>query len=81
MGSIAVGSLIARLAFPTLLVLGWLRGELRVTNAAAFVVPAAAAYVLLPRLTAGGNALVTSVLAVLDIALVFIVFKGDIRIT
>ena len=60
-----------------LMVWGWAAGELNTRDIAMFVVLAAIALFGLPHLQAN---LVTSALAVIDIALVFIVFKGDVRI-
>jgi hypothetical protein len=61
-GSGAIGSVVAQLAFWVLLVVGVLFGQLKRARAAVFV-------------------LVTSWIAILDIVLVFMVFKGDVRLT
>ena len=79
LGSVAIAAWIARLAFPILLVWGWLSGELGVRAVIIFVLIGLAAWLGLPRLASGGN-LVTPALAAIDIALVFAVFKGDVRI-
>ena len=76
----AVGAWIARVAFVGLLLFGWTSGELRLRGAVAFAVLGAAVWVGMPFLP-GGGALVTPALAIIDIALVFAVFKGDVRIT
>ena len=76
---IGIAAWIALLAFPVLLTWGVVSGELTRRRAAVFVALAVAAWVGLPRLPYG-EALVTSALAVIDIALVFAVFKGDVRI-
>jgi len=68
-------------AFPTLLVLGWLREDLSPTVIAAFVMIAVIAWLGIPRLIPYGDTMVTSVLALLDVVLVLLVFKGDVRIT
>lgn len=81
MGSISAAALIARFAFPILLVSGWVRGEIGPKGTIVFVALATAAFIAFPRMSSYGDGLVTSGLAVLDIALVFIVFKGDVRIT
>ena len=81
MGSITVGAWIAALAFPTLLILGWQRGRLGRVGTTTLIALALIAWITLPRLMPGGSYLVTSALAALDIALVFIVFRGDVRIT
>ena len=41
----------------------------------------ATGYIALPRISWLGGFLVTSYVAVLDIVLVFIVFKGDVRLS
>jgi hypothetical protein len=81
MGSIGAAALIARFAFPALLVLGWMRGAVGATVTIILVALAIAAYTVFPRVALGGDGLITTALAVLDIVLVFIVFKGDVRIT
>ena len=79
--SVGIAAFIARIAFPALLVVGWVRGDLGPRTTAVFVVLGLAAWIALPRLVPNGDAFVTSALAVLDIALVFVIFKGDVRIT
>ena len=79
MGSIGVAGWIAKLAFPTLLVWGWLSGELGPKAVTIFALLGIAVWLGLPRLPNGGN-FVTSALALVDVALVFAVFKRDIRI-
>ena len=81
MGSITVAAVIARLAFIILLPVGWARGYVGLKSTIVFLALVTAAYVAFPRVTSYGDGLITSGLAVLDIALVFIVFKGDVRIT
>ena len=46
-----------------------------------FVLLGLVAWIGLPRMVPNGALFVTSALALLDIALVFAVFKGDVRIT
>ncbi len=60
MGSPAVAAWIARLAFPTLLVIGWARGELAPTSTAAFVLLGLAVWISLPMLGIGGTTAVFS---------------------
>lgn len=79
MGSIGVAAWIAVILFPTLLVVGWVTGELKPRTLAAFAILGVAAWAGLPRLPSGAY-LVTPALAILDIALVFAIFKGDVRI-
>lgn len=80
-GSITVAAFIARIAFPVLLAIGWFRGDIGLKGTVVFIVLATAAYIVFPRVASYGDGLITSGLAVLDIALVFMVFKGDVRIT
>jgi len=79
-GSPQIAHWIAALAFPTLLVLGYISDELKPKWLAAFAVLGAAAWVALPRFPPSGGYLVTPSLAVLDIVLVLMIFKRDIRI-
>lgn len=81
MGSITVAALIARLGFVGLLASGWVRRDIGLKSVVVFVALAVATYLVIPRVTSYGDGLITSALAVLDIALVFIVFQGDVRIT
>jgi len=78
-GSPAVAAFIAFWAFWVLLVLGWLRGDLRAVGVTAFVLLWLAGFVGLRQVAAG--LLFTPYVAVLDIALVFAVFNGDVKLT
>lgn len=80
MGSVSVGAWIAQLALPVLLLVGWMRDELGPKGAGVCLALAAAAWFGLPRLIPNGEWFVTPALALLDIALVLVVFKGDLRI-
>jgi len=80
-GSGAIGSVIAQLAFWILLVVGVLFGHLSKVKAAVFVVLWLVGSFGLPRVAWWASSLVTSWIAILDIVLVFIVFKGDVRLT
>ena len=80
MGSPAVASWIAHLVFWGLIAWGLVSGELGKGRAAVFVLgwfvlPVGLAYV--PY----GRALFPSLVAVTDIVLVFMIFKGDLRLT
>jgi hypothetical protein len=79
-GSPQLGQWIAGIAFPTLLILGYISDELRPKWIAAFAVLGVAAWIGLPRLPPSGSYLVSPVLGILDIVLVLMVFKRDIRI-
>jgi hypothetical protein len=80
-GAPAVAAWIAQFAFWVLLALGVFYGELRRRSMVSFVVLWAAGYFGLPRLSAYGGLFVPPYIAVLDIALVWVVFKGDLRLT
>ena len=80
MGSPQIGQLIAVVAFPTLLLLGYFSEELRPKWIAVFAILGVAAWIGLPRLPPSGGYLVGPVLGILDIVLVLMVFKRDIRI-
>ncbi|HEX3702393.1 MAG TPA: hypothetical protein VHU82_03625 [Vicinamibacterales bacterium] len=81
MGSALIGAWVAHIAFWILLAQGLLSGELSTRGCAGFVVAWLAALVGLPFVPyAPAHAMFPSVVAILDIALVFVVFKGDVRI-
>lgn len=80
MGSSAVAALIAHVTFWVLLAFGWLVDELRTATVILLLVLWLAGFVLFHYL-ADGAAFFPSYVAVLDIALVFLVFKADIRLT
>ena len=76
-----VGAWIALIAFWVVLALGAFFGELRRRSLVTFVVLWGVGYFGLPRLSESGGLFVTPYIALLDIALVWMVFKGDIRLT
>jgi hypothetical protein len=78
-GSIGAAAIVAKLAFVVLLALGIARDDISPRTAAVFGAVGLVVWLALPRL-AGSSALVTPALAVVDVALVFAVFKRDIRI-
>ena len=80
-GSQAVAAWIAQLAFWVLLVLAISAGELSRKRAALFVAVWIVGCVGLPRLAPFSDLFVTPYVAVLDIVLVFVVFKGDLKLT
>ena len=71
---------IAHGAFAVLLAIGAAFGELGRTRIALFVLLWIVGFFGLPRLFVVGGSLLTSYVAVLDIVLVFIIFKGDVRL-
>ena len=80
-GSPILGAWIAQLAFWVLIALGIGHGALSKKAAAILVAFWLAGYVGVPRISWWTWPLVTPYVAVLDIVLVFIVFKGDVRVT
>jgi len=77
----AVAGWIAQLAFWVLLSLGVFFGELSRRAAIVFLVLWAVGYFGLPRLSPDSGFVVMPYTAVLDIALVWLVFKGDVRLS
>jgi len=80
MGSQGIAAWIAQIAFWILLVLGVSYGELNKKWATIFVGLWLVGYLGLPRLAWWTSSLVTPYVAILDIVLVFMVFKGDVRL-
>jgi len=81
MGSGAAAGLIAHVAFWIMLGIGAAFGELGWRGVFGFVLLWVGGVFGLPHLWSSAGLLVTSYVAVLDIALVFIVFKGDVRLS
>jgi hypothetical protein len=81
MGSPAVAAWIAHVAFWVLLARGWMSGELRIRGTIIALSLWLTAYIGLPFLLPHGPGLFPSFIAVVDIALVFVIFKGDVRMT
>jgi hypothetical protein len=81
MGSPGLAAWIAQIAFWTLLALGVWTEEVTPRGAALFVGVWLAGVLGLPRISWWTGPFVTSYVAVVDIVLVFIVFKGDVRLT
>ena len=80
-GSPAIAARIAHVAFWALLVYGWAWDEIDLRGIGLFILLWIAGLYGLPYLLPFGAALLSSYVAVLDIALVFIIFKGDVRLT
>ena len=80
MGSAALGGTIAQLTFWILVAWGYFSGELRLRGVAIAIILWFAGNFGLPYLRFGAT-LITTYVAVLDIALVFMIFKGDVRLT
>jgi hypothetical protein len=82
MGSPAIAALIAHVAFWSLLAYGWARGDLRFRGVAVFLLLWLAGRTGLPYVPyEPAQAMFSSYVAVLDITLVFLIFKGDVRLT
>jgi len=82
MGSVAVGAYIAYWAFWVLLVYGFAVGELSVKRVALFLMLWVVGRIALAYIPwEPAHALFSSYVAILDIALVFVIFKGDVRLT
>ena len=79
MGSPAIASLIAHLAFWVLAVYGWFWDELGPQGLSVFLALWLVGMFGLPLIPYGAS-LFSSFVAVLDIALVFTIFKGDVRL-
>ena len=80
MGSPAVAAWIAHVAFWVLLARGWMSEELGIRGMIIALSLWLTAYIGLPFLPYGPG-LFPSFVAVVDIALVFAIFKGDVHIT
>lgn len=82
MGSPAIAALIAHAAFWCLIVYGWACDELSGKLGSFFLLAWLAGRVGLPYVPyEPAQAMFSSYVAVLDIALVFVIFKGDVRVT
>jgi hypothetical protein len=79
MGSVAIAAWIAHVTFWVLVPYGWFRHELGARGVAVVMCIWLAGMYGLPFLPYGA-ALFSSFVSVLDIALVFIIFKGDVRL-
>jgi len=81
LGAPVVAAYIAQIVFWALLVIGIFSNSVRTRGVAVFLALWFIGCAGLPRFDAIGTFLVTPWLAILDIALVLTVFKGDLRIT
>ena len=77
MGLAGLAAWVAYAAFWALLFIGWFSDELGVRGAAVFLILWVSGFFGLPSLPFGAT-LFAPFVAVLDIALIFAVFKGDI---
>jgi hypothetical protein len=81
MGSVGVAAWIAHVTFWGLLLYGLARRELGLRSSAVFLFLWICGLYGLPYIISFGAELFSSFVAVLDIALVFVLFKGDVRLT
>jgi hypothetical protein len=81
MGSVSVAAWIAHVTFWGLLLYGWARHELGPRRSAVFLFLWICGLCGLPYIIPFGAALFSSFVAMLDIALVLLIFKGDVRLT
>jgi hypothetical protein len=78
--SAGIGALIAHVTFWVLLARGWFREELGVRGIVTFLALwTSGSYGL--RFVPGGPPMFFSWVALLDVALVFVIFKSDVRLT
>jgi hypothetical protein len=81
-GSPAAGAFIAWWAFWILLLVGWIRGDLGIKGTSVFILLWLGGLVGLPYVPySPAQSMFSSWVALLDIALVFKIFKGDVRLT
>lgn len=80
-GTPIVAVWVAQLVFWAMLVVGFYMEELRARSVVVFLGLWVVGYVGLPRAGIVGGFLFTPYVAVLDLVLVFLLFKGDIRLT
>ena len=78
--SAAIAALIAHVGFWVLLAYGWFWDEIGARGIAVFLLLWVGGMFGI-RLTPLGDAIFPSFVALLDVALVFIIFKGDVRLT
>jgi hypothetical protein len=79
MGSAAIGGAIAHIAFWILLVRGYVSDEIGLRGSAIALVLWAIGLFVLPRVPYAPP--FSTYIAIVDIALVFLIFKGDVRLT
>ncbi len=81
MGSSAAAGWVAHIVFWVLLVRGTATDGLSRRGAGIFALLWLAGFLLLPRIAWWTGPFVTSWTAILDVVLVFVIFKGDVRLT
>jgi len=81
MGSAGIAARIAQVAFWALLIYGWAWDEIDLTRIVVFMFLWIAGLFGLPYLFEYGAGFFSSYVAVLDITLVFLIFKGDVDLT
>ena len=78
--SAGIAALFAHVAFWVLLVYGWFWDELGLRGIAVFLLAWLAGFFGLPFVPYASG-MFASFVAVLDVILVFVIFKGDVRLT
>lgn len=78
--SAGIGAIIAHVAFWVLLAYGWFWDEITARGIAIFLLLWIAGYLVLGFIPYGRDAFFSWV-ALLDVAMVFIIFKGDVKLT
>jgi hypothetical protein len=82
MGSVGIATWLSQLSFWGLLLYGCAVGELRLQSAAVFLLLWLGVLVGLPYVPyEPAHAMFSSFVAALDIVVVFMIFKGDMRLT
>lgn len=79
--SSGIAALVAQVAFWTLLAWAWYDDDLGTRGVTGLVAAWIAGWLGLPVLTYQAEYLFSSYVALLDIFLVFVVFKGDVRLS
>ena len=77
----SVAAWVAQVAFWVILSLGIVFGDLKRSPTLIFLALWAVGFFALPRISPYSGLLVTPYVAVLDIVLVFLVFRGDVRLS
>ena len=80
-GAPVVAAWIAQIVFWAVMVLGYATGALQLRLTVSFLILWLIGYFGLPQLTSVGALLDTPYVAVLDIALILVVFRGDLRLS
>ncbi len=80
MGTLSILPWIAHPVYWALVFAGWTTGEFGPARVLIFIALWFAGLIVIPRLLPAGFLLFPSYIAILDVALVLMVFKGDVRL-